>query len=114
VDNTITEWVAWASLVAGFLSILAGMIFIAVDKDVRDLIIKLVRANQSVAEPKTNQDPQEHALSLTPVFDGVSKLATALKDLDRPLRYFVLGLGFFAVAAVAAGADSVAQGIASP
>ena len=55
----------------------------------------------------------EQGGSVTAVIDGVSKLATALKDLKASAQLFVLSIAFLGIAAVAAGLDAVAGAIAS-
>ncbi len=44
--------------------------------------------------------------------EALAALATALKDLDRTSRLFVLSLAFFAVAAAAAGVGEIANAVA--
>jgi hypothetical protein len=44
--------------------------------------------------------------------ESVAKLATAMKDLSAGALALTVSVAFFAVSAVAAGADAVAQAIA--
>jgi hypothetical protein len=61
-------------------------------------------------ECRCSREQQSGAVSTT--IDSVSKLATAMKDLDRVGQLLAVSMGFFGVAAVAAGLESVANAIA--
>jgi hypothetical protein len=66
---------------------------------------------QSQAPTDSPLPPAVQNQSLSSTLDSVSKIASALKDLDRVAQMFTLALGFLAVAAVAAGVDAIARAL---
>src|SRR4051794_14350106 len=61
-----------------------------------------------------DQLQKQSAIDFKGTWEALGKLATALKDLDRSSRLFVLSLAYLAVAAAAAGAGEISNAIASP
>jgi hypothetical protein len=69
----------------------------------------------SIAE-HTNENAatlqEQSAVDFKGAWEALASLATALKDLDRSSRLFVLSLAFLAVAAAAAGIGEIADAVA--
>lgn len=98
--------VAWSGIVAAAVCMMMG-IWSAVQ--LRPKRRELVASITPPMSPSPEEPPgpiTNHSLSTA--MDGVAKVASALKDLDRVAQMFTLALGFLAVAAVAAGVEVVA------
>lgn len=101
--NKLTERITNVGLLLSLLCFLLGAVALAVE---------LGFFKRQVDKAKgPNGTLTEHG-AVTGAIDSVTKLATALKDLKPSGQLFVLSMAFLAIAAVAAGLDAVAGGIA--
>lgn len=97
-----------ASLAAGLVSLGVALILALRDSEVRKQAKDAVKA---LAQKTTDADDLAEQAGLSGALEAVAKLAAALKDLDRVGQFLTASIGFFAVAGVAAGLDSVGDAI---
>jgi hypothetical protein len=113
VANVLTERVVNWCIVLGVVSIAAG-IAIGVFEFLAERNVKLAAAKaaedvQTVAPSGAKAGDSAAQGAIASAVKSVAELATALKDLERSSRLLVIGVAFFAIAAVAAGADAIAE-----
>lgn len=113
--NDLARLMTYSSLAVGALLVIVGVILLAMEQASAQGKAKKALSNAARAAEAASKDAgtlAEQADSLGGAFEGLSKLAAALKDLDVSTRLIVLGLGFFAVAGLSAGLDAVGEGLA--
>ncbi|MCA2211377.1 hypothetical protein [Jidongwangia harbinensis] len=112
----MTDHVAWVSLVAAALLFLLGMADTALSWHTTQTAKKAVANAAAIAKENNKSSTtleQQSAIDYKGSWEALASLATALKDLDRSSRLFVLSLAFLAVAAVAAGTGDIATAVSS-
>lgn len=109
-----------SGLVAGVALILAVILFIAACIDLITswgAVSNTKSAATKAATNAKNSDGTQEGLqeqagtNFKEAWEALASLASALKDLDRSSRLFVLSLAFFAVAAASVGLSDVAEAI---
>jgi hypothetical protein len=91
--------VGWASLGLGVLSALVGLVLAWRQKDA------------AIPAPTPGKLGEQGAVD--DIINASATFAKALKDLDRGIQLVMLGVLFIAVAALAAGFNTVADAITS-
>jgi hypothetical protein len=111
LENVVTIVVVIFGLVGMCVCLTVGIASGVVMYGRRQAVAKAVDSVVGAQPPAPGIGPLPPAVqnqSLSSALDSVSKIASALKDLDRVAQMFTLALGFLAVAAVAAGVDAIA------
>lgn len=110
----LSNVVGWSSLAAGIACLVIALILAMRDEGERKKAKEAVKAaaDKTTASTKDDATFKQQAGPLSTTLDSVGKLAAALKDLDRVAQLLSVSIGFFGVAAVAAGLESVANAIA--
>lgn len=111
----MTTVVGWASLLAGILCLLMALYLAFTSQDEREAVKKAVEEAAKKAEGATKQKDgtfEQQAGAISTSLEAVATLAASLKDLDRVAQLLTVSLGFFAIAAVAAGLEGVAKAVA--
>jgi hypothetical protein len=105
----VVDW----SIALGVISLVAGVVLGAFEFSAE---LKVKKAAAKAAEDAQDVGPSGQKAgdsaaqgALASSVKSVAELASALKDLERSARLLVIGLAFFAIAAVAAGADAIAE-----
>ena len=111
------EMVNWVAALALAMSVI---LFVLACLDLRETwaASKTLKdkAEEAVGSATTasSDDPQTQSMiDISEAWKALATLATALKDLERSTRFFVLSLAFLAVAALGSGLDQLAEAIAS-
>jgi len=112
MTDDVVVLVSWASVVAGVVCIIIGIVYAFIEFGTERTARTAAQRGADSAKDKVARGFGEQA-DLAPSFEALSKLATALKDLDKSGRFFVLALGFFAVAGVSSGVGAVADAVSS-
>ncbi|GGQ83247.1 hypothetical protein [Couchioplanes azureus] len=111
----MTTVVTWASLLGAAILFLVGAVDLAISwrttKTAKDAVAKAAAIAESTNENVATLREQS-AVDVKGSWEALAALATAIKDLDRSSRLFVLSLAFLAVAAAAAGIGEVAEAVA--
>lgn len=112
------EIIVWAALIAAAALVVLGIVDIILkwksESATRDAIAKAAEQAEDVASKKTKTELEEYAsVDLKGNWEALASLATAIKDLDRSSRLFVLALAFVAVAGGTAGLEAIGAGIGS-
>jgi Flp pilus assembly protein TadG len=113
----MTDVVAWLSLSAAGILFILGLVDLTLSwraaSTARDAVANAATlAQDSTASTATLE--QQSAIDFKGAWEALASLATAMKDLDRSSRLFVLSLAFLAVAATAAGLGEIAGAVAAP
>lgn len=114
--SDLTEVVCYTSLIIGAVAMLGGVYSAIQTQKAANAVAKKAKA---VADAVTTTPAGDAAGlsaqgSVNSTLESMAKLATSMKDLDVGSRFGVLGVTLYAIAAVAAGLDAVAQAIAAP
>ena len=111
----MTELVVGSSIAMAIVLFAAGLIDLIQAWSTRKTTKEAVEAAATLAK-SANADTDSLKAQSAPDFTGawnaLAALATALKDLDRSSRLFLLSLAFVAVAGAGAGIDGIADAIA--
>lgn len=114
--SELTAVVAYVSLIGGTLCIVGGVWAAwkpsAAAQELAGKAKTAVAATATSLGPKTDEELKAQG-AINDTIESMAKLASSLKDLDVGSRFAVLGVTLYAIAAVAAGLDAVAQGIAA-
>lgn len=100
------ELVAFVSLAAGLACLISAIYLLFQDTDASRSVAKAIE-NAALASAA---DTKGFA-ALPPTLESVASIAKALKDLDRVAQLLTVALGFFAIAGVAAGLESIGEGL---
>lgn len=116
VVGAVTDVITWGSLGAAGVLFCLGVAEMWWSRSTRlDARTTAKEAAARAKEMAAQTDAQglqgASVTELSNLWEGLSKLATALKDLDRSSRMFVLSLAFLAIAAGANGLENVAEAI---
>lgn len=116
----MVETIANVSVAGATILFIAGLVDLLMSwgdtKDVKTAVkdgAKQARDVAQKAEESTSNDSlQEYAgLDLSGNWKALAELATALKDLDRSSRLFMISLAFLAVAGATVGLDAIGTGL---
>lgn len=108
------DFLTLASVIAAIALFLLGLVeyvrTFAATKDVKD-----ATANAAARAKEVNASAaaleQQSAIDLKGHWEALAALATALKDLDRSTRFFLLSLAFLAVGGTTLGLDAIGTGL---
>lgn len=123
----MVQIVAWVGIVGAAILFIVGLVDLitswaettAAKTVLKEAATQAKEASEKAAEitDSTKTDEEKKALKeyagldLSGNWEALAKLATALKDLDRSTRLFVLSLAFLAVSGATVGLDAIATGL---
>jgi hypothetical protein len=110
-NNDLTKFITYSTAIAGFICLVVGLAMLVADYYLKYRTATKAKEAVDAAQPRIADGQLQEQGAVSGALDSVAKLAAALKDLDTGARVLVLSVAFFAVAAVAAGADAVAGAI---
>lgn len=110
------QLVTYGSLIAAGVLVVLGVIDILLkwrsEAATRGAIEKAAGQAGTIAEITDPNELGEFAgIDFKANWEALASLATAIKDLDRSSRLFVLALAFVAVAGATVGLESIGEGI---
>lgn len=113
---SVASILAWTTLVGGGLVLILALIDIVLgwrpQKNAKAAIGRAAAAANQNTAPNGGLNPQA-GVNFKDSWEALAKLATALKELDRSSRLFVISLGLFAIAGATIGVETIAQAIGS-
>ncbi|MGJ4844691.1 hypothetical protein [Leifsonia sp. Le1] len=118
MTDNITNVIAWFSMIAASIVFLAAVIDLVTTWSGRQKATNAVAAGsekvKDIAEATPGSDKaKEYAgIDFKGSWEALGSLATALKDLDRSSRLFMLSLAFLAVAGATVGLQAIGTGLA--
>lgn len=113
IDIDTFAWIATAMSVIVFLIGVVDLILSWKPKaDAKAALGKAAAKAKEVTAVEPEGDLTPQSATLKESWEALANLATALKDLDRSSRLFIVSLALLAVAGVALGLDNVGDAIA--
>jgi exopolyphosphatase/pppGpp-phosphohydrolase len=112
----LTSVVAGVALVLSVVAFIIGCVDLYQSWNTNKITKDAIKNAAEVSKTSTasaEELQKQSAIDFKGTWEALGKLATALKDLDRSSRLFVISLAFLAVAAAAAGAGEISNAIAS-
>src|SRR4051794_4041025 len=97
--------------IAGFVCFVVGIIAVIIDIVYTNQTKTQAKKAAEHAKTKINTGDLQEQDKVSDAINSVANLAKAMKDLDVGNRVLVIALAFFAVAAVTAGVDSIANAV---
>lgn len=103
----VVNWSIGLGVIAVLCGIVLGIMEVIAERQVKEAALAAAQDTKAVAPSGAKAGDAQAQSGLSTAVSAVAELAKALKDLERSARLLIVGLAFFAVAAVAAGADAI-------